>query len=342
MAGVQDIVRTHAILTFLSRQAGGATTLAELAAHFGTSWRNVLDLLWDANLIEIPGMLAPFDLALPDRPEQWDGSGDPPGPGSIVQLARSGAGQVPQLSLTLDEVMVLTALLDNVLEVTPPGDSRTALRELRESMTRAASDAGFGQALWREPESPIAAQSLETIMSGINAGRMLSFSYHRAGPDLLESVQEVSAIPVSIATGASPVLRAVRDGHARTYRLDRMGRVTAGETLPKRRVTDARNLVLKEERRMRAMAREGRGSWVPQGESVTLDLTLAGKWVGETLPGATVREEGDTLVVTLNVTSEEWLFSLLLQLGDAVIAVQPESVADRLAERFARLLKETL
>lgn len=342
MASVQDIVRTHAILIFLSGRANGTATLAEIANHFATSWSNVLDLLWDANLIEIPGMVAPFDLVLPDPPDQWDGLGEPPGPDSPVQLAQTGTGEVPQLSLALDEAMVLVALLDNVLEVTPPGESRDVLRELRASLTQAASDAGFGQALWREPGSPIAAQSLKTIVECINGGRTLTFGYHRAGANLREDVQQVEAVPVSLTTGASPVLRAARDGVARTYRLDRIGEVIAGEPLDKRSVTAARKLVAAEERGMRATAREGKGPWLPQGESVTLHLTPAGKWAGETLPGVVTGTEGDTLVMTLNVTSDEWLFSLLLQLGDAVLAVQPQSVADKLAERFAQLLKETL
>lgn len=339
---VQDVVRTHAILTFLSRQPNASATLHELSTRFGATWQEVLNLLWDANLIEIPGMMTPFDLVLPDRPEQWDGTGQQPGQNSVVQLSTVGTGQVPHLNLALDEVMVLVALLDNVLEVTPPGESHRALRELRGSLARAATDAGFGQALWREPDSPLAVQSLETILSCIKEGREISFGYHRAGLNLREEVREVTAIPVAIATGASPTLRAVHEGRARTYRLDRIGRVTAGMVLGKQQVARARKLVSDEERQMRTTARAGRGHWVPDGESVTLHLTSAGTWAGETLPGAVTRQEGDTLVVTLNVTSDEWLFSLLLQLGDAVLAVHPKPVADRLAEHFARLLKETL
>ena len=342
MANVHDIVRTHAILTFLNGQVEATATLAEIAAHFGTSWRNALNLLWDANLIEIPGMVAPFDLVLPDRPEQWDGTGEPPGPDSLVQLGDSGSGDVPQLSLTLDEVMVLVALLDNVLEVTPAGDSRKALRELRGSLIQAASDAGFGQALWREPEAAIGMRSLETIIRCINEGRVLSFSYHRAGTDLHETVQQVSAVAISISTGTAPVLHAVRGTDVRSYRLDRIGDVSAGERLAKQEIVAARRAVEAQERESRAAVRGGGAAWHPQGESVTLHLTRAGKWAGETLPGALTREEGDTLVVTLNVTSEEWLFSLLLQLGDAVLAVEPQRVAEDLAERFTRLLEETL
>ncbi|MFT3942564.1 MAG: WYL domain-containing protein [Ancrocorticia sp.] len=341
MAKVHDIVRTHAILTYLASRPDGGASLGELSQHFKTPWNTVLKLLWDANLIEIPGMVAPFDLDLPDLPEQWDGEGEKPGPESLVWLGRSGSGEIPPLALTLDEAMVLLALLDNIVEVTPPGESREALLNLRSEITESAARAGFAQALWREPESPIAAESLETIVRCIDEHRTVNFSYHRAGPELREEVRDVVVVPVSISTGASPVLRTVSEGRVRSYRLDRIGAVSAGEAIARKDFTAARNLVRDEERAAAAATRRGEHSWQPKGESVTLHLTRAGKWAGETLPGAVVVEEGDTLRVTLPVTSEEWLFSLLLQLGDAVLAVEPRSIADRLARRFAQLLKET-
>ncbi len=341
MVKVHDIVRTHAILTYLASRPDGCASLGELAQHFTTPWSTVLTLLWDANLIEIPGMVAPFDLVLPDLPGQWDGEGEKPGPDSLVWLGGASSGEIPPLTLTLDEAMVLLALLDNVVEVTPSGDSRQALLRLRSEITESAARAGFAQALWREPESPIAAESLETIIRCIDEHRAMSFSYHRAGPELREEVRDVVVVPISMSTGAAPVLRAVSDGSVRSYRLDRIGAVTTGDPISRRDFTVARNLVRDEERAAAAANRRGEHSWQPEGESVTLHLARAGKWAGETLPGAVVVEEGDTLRVTLPVTSEEWLFSLLLQLGDAVLAVEPRSIADRLAKRFARLLKET-
>ncbi len=341
MAKVHDIVRTHAILTYLASRPEGGASLGELSQHFNTPWKTVLKLLWEANLIEIPGMVAPFDLDLPDLPEQWDGEGDEPGPDSLIWLGYSGSGEIPPLTLTLDEAMVLLALLDNIVEVTPPGESREALLRLRSEITESAARAGFSQALWREPESPIAAQSLETIIRCVDEHRAVNFSYHRAGPELREEVRDVGVVPISISTGTSPLLRAVSAGSVRSYRLDRIGTVTAGDSISRRDFTVARNLVRDEERAAAAAARRGEHSWHPEGESVTLHLARAGKWVGETLPGAVVIDEGDTLRVTLPVTSEEWLFSLLLQLGDAVLAVEPHSIADRLARRFAQLLKET-
>lgn len=341
MAKVHEIVRTHAILTYLASRPAGCASLGELSQHFHTPWKTVLKLLWDANLIEIPGMVAPFDLVLPDLPEQWDGEGEEPSPDSLVWLGAASSGEIPPLNLTLEEAMVLLALLDNVVEVTPPGESREALLRLRSEITESATRAGFGQALWREPESPIAADSLETLIRCIDERRTVRFTYHRAGPELREAVQDVVVVPISISTGASPVLKAVSNGSVRSYRLDRIGTVHAGDTIPRKGLTEARALVKDEERAAAAASRRGEFAWQPDGESVTLHLARPGKWAGETLPGAVTEEEGDTLRVTLPVTSEEWLFSLLLQLGDAVLAVEPQNIADRLAQRCARLLKET-
>lgn len=321
MANVQKIVRTNAVLTYLASR--GSATLREIAEHFGTPWQSALGLLWDASLVDVAGMPIPFDLQLPMRAEA--------SPDSIVRLEDTGAGEVPPLPLGLDEAMVLVALIDQVLEVSAPGDSREALRDVRSKLSEAATNAGFGSAIWPEPEPPISSDTLGTVTRAVAERRMLTIGYHRAGPDLHEQVETVDLIPFGISTGTAPVLHAARElaGELtrRTYRLDRIGSAALGEQIPERTWNRARRVPLAE--------------WTPTGQTVTLFVTRQGKWAAETLPGVTYTESDEMLVLSLPVASEEWLFSLLVQLGDTVVAVDPPEIADHMAKRATQLLKET-
>ncbi len=140
--------------------------------------------------------------------------------------------------------------------MTPPGESREALLRLRSEITESATRAGFRSALWREPESPIAADSLETLIRCIDERRTVRYlSPRRTGAT--RAVGGVVVVPISISTGASPVLKAVSNGSVPSYRLDRIGTVHAGDTIPRRDLTEARALVKDEERATVAASRRG-------------------------------------------------------------------------------------
>ena len=320
MANVQKIIRTNAILTYLSAQQNAS--LGDIASHFDMPWANVLSLLWDANMVEVTGMPIPFDLDLPDR--------DVATPESIVHLQDTGSGQIPPLPLGLDEAMVLVALIDQVLEVTPVGVSREALRDLRTRISDAAAGAGFGAAIWSEPEPPISSMALATITQAIAEHRYVQIAYHRQGSDLHERISNPTVIPLALSTGTAPTLRAAKDTDdglgRRTYRLDRIGSAALATSVPAKLWREANALPAKD--------------WVPTGQTVTLYLTRGARWAAETLPGAVTMEVEGMLVMSLPISSEEWLFSLLVQLGDTVVAVDPPDVSDRMAARAAHLLKE--
>ena len=338
-----DIVLTHSLLKYLASH-GGTATLQELARHFGISWQRALDLLWAANLIDIPGVPEPFELHLPTPASSVDSDPDADiaSPESWVTFGDHGSLDMPPLALTLDEVMMLVAVIDRALEVTPPGEASTVLSNLRATLVASAEERHFGSALWKAPEAHIGGEALQTLIRAIEQSRYVNLTYHRAGTDLHESITTSTVIPMAFVSGTNPSLRAVKEGAPRQYRLDRIGEVSLGEKVGRFAFRDARAALEEEDRAARSAQKTGEGRWNPSGREVRLTITRAGLWAAESLPDTEVTERGDKLVLAFRASSEEWLMLLLLQLGNAVVALEPPDVARRLTERSAQLLKETL
>lgn len=138
----------------------------------------------------------------------------------------------------------------------------------------------------------------------------------------------VRAIPVDVRSAVNPVLLAWSADGARTYRLDRIGAVRLGPGARRDELAAARSAVRRD------------SAWQPGGVTVTLTVTRAGRWIAEMLPGATAVQRDGLTEVTLRSESDEFLATLLLQLGPAVLDVRPAEVARRLAGRFAALAED--
>ena len=130
----KGIVQTNALLVFLSSLPGGSASLRELSERFGIEWKRVLRLLWDASLVEIEGYGLPFNLDLPPNPGEEEAGEEPTTPDSYVSFSDSGELDVPDLALTLDEVIALVAVIDSIAEITPSGDARDALAHVRATL----------------------------------------------------------------------------------------------------------------------------------------------------------------------------------------------------------------
>ncbi|AWE42395.1 MULTISPECIES: WYL domain-containing protein [unclassified Actinobaculum] len=334
MTTVQEIVQTNAILVYLATMEDTEVTLGELAVHFAMDWRDVLRLLWDANTVDILGIAIPFDLSLPDPVDQWDGEGPQPGPDAPVSLGRHGALDVPELLVTFPETIILTALLDAVLAVTPPGSEAQALQNTRQHLTEAASQAGYGAAFWAPPQRLIPGDRLEAITSAIRRRQHLRITYYHPGKPRGEVVD---IVPWEITTGHTPVLRASRAGSARSYRLDRIGDVEPGGAVKRSEGAATRRSLIQEDREARHDARVGEARWTDGGQEVLLRLDRPGLWAVETLPGARWHREGDVLVVRFRSRSDDWLASYLIQLGTAVLSIEPDDVAARMSARFEEI-----
>lgn len=231
--------------------------------------------------------------------------------------------------MTLDEVIALVAVIDSVAEITPSGDARDALAHVRATLVGAAEGAGFGSAMWDGPAPVIGDEAFAAVERALASGSFIEFTYHRPGPDLAESVTRVEAFPVEIQAAYNPLLLAVTSAGPRSYRLDRIGDVREGRKAGRAEASAARAAVDDEAK-----------SWSPEGQRVTVTVGPSGRWIGEALPGASMRRSGGhggDYDVSFALTSDEFLASLLVQLGTAVRAVEPRETAVRLAKRFRDL-----
>ena len=309
------VVLTNAMLVYLAECPGRTATLRELGAHFGVPWQKALDLLWSASLVELGDLVDAYSLTLPVRPGQEEPGEEPAKADSAVSFGAWGSADVPDLPLTLDEVIAIVALVDSVAQITPPGPSADALSAMRAKLVAACEEAGFAGVIWPED-------------AALACGAWIDFSYHRPGPGLRESVTAVRAIPVDVRSAVNPVLLAWSADGARTYRLDRIGAVRLGPGARRDELAAARSAVRRD------------SAWQPGGVTVTLTVTRAGRWIAEMLPGATAVQRDGLTEVTLRSESDEFLATLLLQLGPAVLDVRPAEVARRLAGRFAALAED--
>ncbi|MDY5127429.1 helix-turn-helix transcriptional regulator [Actinotignum sp. GS-2025f] len=364
-----DIVTTLGMLLYLHEHPQGAT-LAELTAHFQfPSWKRTLDYLWDANLAETADFDIPFELELPERaapavrvaeldsevtpggaelPENASEPGAAAGPDTRVYL-RSMTDD-PVVPFTLDDAMVVAALLDAARDVTAPGPAATTLAATRAALGEAVREAGYDGALWPSSRPAADAATMEAVHAALQGGFYLDFNYERA---VTEPFPHASAglehvIPLVILAGDAPLLRALTAQGLRHFRLDRITAARPGAKLSRSERAAARKALAEVEKNEKTQRTRGEATWEPRGTEVRITVTGASRWVAETLPGARVREADEELgiaearggeeLLTIEVRARSlpWLVSLLVQIDD-VIALEPPEVARAVACYCARL-----
>lgn len=364
-----DIVTTLGMLIYLHERPRGAT-LAELTAHFQfPSWKRTLDHLWDANLAETADFDVPFELELPERGACAE---NPAGPESRVYL-RSMTDD-PVIPFTLDDAMVVAALLDAARDVTAPGPASATLTATRAALGEAVREAGYEGALWPPTRPAADAATMEAVHAALEGGCYLDFSYERALSDPLPHARagREHVIPLVILAGDAPLLRALTKQGLRHFRLDRITAARPGAKLSRSERAAARRALAEVEKNEKAQRARGENTWEPSGTDVRITVTGASRWVAETLPGARLREANEELstantrgdaneehgtttargegnaLSTANTRGEElltievrarslpWLVSLLVQIDD-VVALEPPEVARAVADYCARL-----
>ncbi|MGJ9483234.1 helix-turn-helix transcriptional regulator [Actinotignum sp. GS-2025f] len=346
-----DIVTTLGMLLYLHERPEGAS-LAELTAHFQfPSWKRTLDYLWDANLAETADFDIPFELELPERAAsagrvaESDTAG---GPESRVYL-RSMTDD-PVIPFTLDDAMVVAALLDAARDVTAPGPAATTLTATRNALGEAVREAGYEGALWPPTRPAADAATMEAVHAALQGGCYLDFNYERAvaEPFAHAKAGHEHVIPLVILAGDAPLLRALTAQGLRHFRLDRITAARPGAKLNRSERAAARKALAEVEKSEKVQRTRGEDTWEPRGTQVRITVTGASRWVAETLPGARVREADEELgiaearggeellTIEVRARSLSWLVSLLVQIDD-VIALEPPAVARAVGRYCARL-----
>ncbi|MDK6906093.1 WYL domain-containing transcriptional factor [Actinotignum timonense] len=311
-----DIVTTLGMLIYLHERPQGAT-LAELTTHFQfPSWKRTLDYLWDANLAETADFDVPFELELPERgacagstapadtagrsgstelPENMAEANTVAGPESRVYL-RSMTDD-PVIPFTLDDAMVVAALLDAARDVTAPGPAAATLTATRAALGEAVREAGYEGALWPPTRPAADAATMEAVHAALEGGCYLDFSYERALSDPLPHARagREHVIPLVILAGDAPLLRALTEQGLRHFRLDRITAARPGAKLSRSERAAARRALAEVEKNEKAQRSRGENTWEPSGTDVRITVTGASRWVAETLPGARLREANDEL-----------------------------------------------
>ncbi|MDO5676902.1 MAG: WYL domain-containing protein [Propionibacteriaceae bacterium] len=73
-------------------------------------------------------------------------------------------------------------------------------------------------------------------------------------------------------------------------------------------------------------------------DRLTLTVTPAARWIAEYYPTTSVEDLGDRLAVTFPIASHDWAVSLILRLGEAVLDVSDQRVAEAAREKATAAL----
>lgn len=309
-----SLARKAAILAYLTTDG---VSYRELGARFGQTWQSMRDEIRDLFMVEVPSggfYDSAFDLYMDDDYE--DATAD-----THVYLSAFGDSEYPAPSLTLNEVISLLGIVDHALQASDSADAGV-LATFRSRLSEAVANAGYESMLWPAPARRAGQGIIDALTEAIENHRRVTLSYWKAGGAAGPQAVEATVAPVAVSTGPQPVLVCANEDDAvRTYRLDRIFNVIPTEQkFPK---VFARR-ILKE-----AKSETGIGS-IP----VTLTTTPRARWLGEYLVGSTIERSGDHLTVSFTASSRAWLTSLVIRLGDDLVAIEPDDVRAAIVEHI--------
>lgn len=331
-------------------EARRAVTIGDVAQRFGLAEDSATRILLELSSIEVGAGYDGYTFTLDFGQNEIDGDDEtsPVVPVERIPLdtevifTPSTGTPFGELRLTLAEIVTLLLLIDDLLEVTAPGQDRDSLKEVRSRLTEAAEAKGYPNLMWRSDDLLIAPDTLARITEAIEDRRFIELSYSHLDVDALpervrESVTVRQVLPIRLEGGARPLLKtAYRDGAAwklRTYRIDRIGQVSLGGKATG--YASALKAVREDTRR-----NEKEPAFRLSGaHEATLTISHRAMWVTEQFPEANWKDDGETIVGTLAFRSYDFLLPLLLQIGTDLLDIGPEDVRRTVAGAF-RTLKE--
>ncbi len=297
MTSAEQVNRLLALVPYL--QSHPDAELGATAAVFGVTAEQLLDdlnVLWYCGLPGgMPGDLIEIDME------------------TVTETGRIRLTNAEYLSrpvrFTPDEAMSLVVALRAVRELAG-GHWAEGIDSALAKLERAT---GAGAATPHVAVAGGSEEIREQLTEAVAAGEVVELDYTGAG--LAPTTPRVVPAQLIVRDGVG-YLQAWSFERAawRTYRLDRIGAVRrTGERAPE----------------VGEPPEFGHG-WLdqrPDAAEVTLRLAPAAAWITEYYPIRAVRREQSAIEVDLLVADPAWLRSLLLRLGEEVLAVSPPEAA---------------
>ncbi|USR78631.1 helix-turn-helix transcriptional regulator [Arcanobacterium pinnipediorum] len=298
--GDLSLARKRAIAEFLQSESG--VTLGELAHRFGTSWevmRAEIEQLSTVELISGSFFDTPFDIWIADEEPDAD---------SFVYAADMSENS--SLTLSLAEIVSLLGATD-IAMLSADRDDGQALVAFRERVVAATADAGYESVLWPAPQLQAPPEVLDILSCALTQRCSVHIEYWKNVTGRLER-SEIEVQPVSLSYVPYPLLIAANDvGDVRRYRFDRITRARLGTGSVSARL-------------VRNVSSQANASDKVEGKRIRLVCGPGARWVCEEVPDALlVGVDGDFDIIELPVRSHQWLFSLLVRLGEIVQRVEP-------------------
>jgi proteasome accessory factor C len=293
------LTRLLGIVTFLEQQ--GEKSFDVLADHFGVTTAQIrkdVDTLWVSGL---PGYMTD-DLIDFDAAAFEEG---------IASLTNSQG--VTQVRLSAREAVALVGALSSLVAAgSAPAAAATALSKLREAL-------GGNEPVTvvaREHTDPHISTSLWDAVARRRVARVTYVDAHDRRtqrdiePHRLVSIDGVSYVEC--------FCRRAQD--YRTLRLDRISEV---------KVTDVAVV---------AQPSDADGFSLAPRFNATVVVARGARWAFEDLPGATVEDSGDDVVVTFGVADVDWVASRLLSVAPLIRTMEPAALRDTLAAHARAVL----
>ncbi|TAK69667.1 MAG: WYL domain-containing protein [Actinomycetota bacterium] len=292
--------------------AHDGVTIAEAAAHFGVSEKQLQDDLWLLIVTGLPG----------HQPDQlvdiqfWDETGH------VHVLDPQTIGRPMRLSP--DEAMALLVALRYLAQV--PGDhDRAALQSVMAKLEAAAGEAAAGAAqvtvALDVPEGVA-----DTVERAVRENRVVRLRYLSPARDEVtdRDVDPIAVLAVEGRTYLQGWCRLAEE--RRTFRLDR---VLSAEVLDEAAALPAgAQPSLDSDRGLR-----------PDGPPAVLEVEPAAQWVVDQMAVDSVEELPDgRLRITAPVSDPRWAVRLALRLGGALRVVEPPELAEAVRAAAAEAL----
>ncbi|MDO5723246.1 MAG: WYL domain-containing protein [Flaviflexus sp.] len=302
----------------------GSVTAREIAEHFDVPVARVIEVIEYLRYAEVRDKPNFYFIELDiDYEDDDELAPDVPPIGPDEIISPTGFDEV-DIHLSAAEIFLALDIIDQLAKLIT-GPSRDSLTRLRGRLVEAAATLNL-EPVGAMPE-PEASEAVLNAIWQSQARRHLSFDYHRPGEDG-ESVSRRTVTPLAVATEDRTYLAALAGGELRWFRLDRMSHPHLEDTEP----TEA------EVRRGLKTLRRVRSVVPSEGREARLIVRRPGRWVAESIPGATITPRGEDFEITVKATSVAWLRQIALWAGTDLIDIEPADLRHEVVAGAKRML----